>query len=295
MSHNVKTCRILVMSPVSVYSDECCSAWPQFQHVFTELVPLDIFYFPLSDRRIDILTQLDLLDNIRAGFFDLVFVISSDCVHQPPKHQTEQLEFVAWCCEHALSCSATRPVLTGTESEACAAPLWSWREIQCLEGLHGAVCGSMFLCQLSRHLHDRPVSVLSNIPPLASQLSESPPLSVCSCVGQKQVDPLKTQSFGSQFWLFCAQGFFEHCRPSTLREWAVPGPFPSTPSGRAPEPSSAHFPKAHHSAQRSVGQSTPSGRDLVSWAAPRESGVPPSAQMHCQIRQDPFIRFTCVG
>ena len=276
MSHNVKTCRILVMSPVSIYSDECCNAWPQFQHVFSELVPLEVFYFPLSVRYIDILTQLDLLDNIRAGFFDLVFVILSDGVLQSQKCQTEQLEFLAWCCEQALSCSTTRLVLTGTDSETSAAPIWSWREFQCLEGLHGAVCGSMFLCQLSPQLHDRPLSVLSNIPLLVSQLSDSSPLSVCNCVGKEQVDTFKSQCFGTQFWSVCAQGFFEHCRPSTLREWAVPGPFPPTPSGRAPEPSS------HVSAQHSVEPSTPSGRALVvganSWSAPppRESRIPVS-------------------
>ena len=45
-------------------------------------------YFSLSNHRVDILTKFDFLDNIRAGVFDLVIVISSDRVHQIPKHQT---------------------------------------------------------------------------------------------------------------------------------------------------------------------------------------------------------------
>ena len=159
-------------------------------------------------------------------------------------------------------------MLTGAGLDVPAAPIWSWREIQNLEGLHGAVSGSMSLFQLSSPLHDRSVSVLSNIPLVSSQLSESPLPSVCTVTSYQDEDSdlwfevlvVLCTGFLRILWLF-----------SALREWAVPGSFPSTPSGRAPE-SAAQVPKKHHASQHSVGPLTPSGRALVdkasSWSAP---------------------------
>ena len=153
--------------------------------------------------------SLDLLDRIRAGYFQLVCFLpptatwhSSSELSDPPQLRSRRSPFgldepdpvasqhvlncnvccdcSAWISEQAATCSQCRLILAfpedvGGHASDGPASIWSCHEYQMLERLHEAERGAACLCQLSSADHRGPWKVVSDIPNLLARLSPAWP------------------------------------------------------------------------------------------------------------------------
>ena len=170
-------------------------AWSELQSPSAPKFSLELVHYLFTAQAEEITNQLDLLDRIRAGFFQAVFVLlpASSWTHarrsqhdrQRPLRsrwvpfngdpssslllqENTQCEFSSWVAEQALNCSTCRLILSfeedlGGHSRDGPASIWSCREFQKLQALNEATRGSAFLCPLSSAERRKPPGILTNL------------------------------------------------------------------------------------------------------------------------------------
>ena len=193
--------RILLVAAETCHESDLLGALRSSQEVQSSALPFELVFFPLQHEA-DFLVMLDLLDRVRAGFFEAVYLAppaatwsrlrSSSTEGQPSlrsraeplglsslnpeesdkvRQSNIQWELVVWLAAQSASCKKRKVGLVllfpedfgGHRREGPASP-WSAREVLELERACDVRRGAAFLCQLAGTDQRRPVGVLSNLP-----------------------------------------------------------------------------------------------------------------------------------
>ena len=195
--------RVLALFAGPLQQAEIVEAWNAAQNFAVRQPQLEFLYYD-PDVQHDIIVVFDLLDRVKAGFFQAVFIAPPASTWSRSRHlgptQTplrsraqplgltslgalaqsriseanRTLEVCTWLAQQALMvnvpCVLMFPEDLGGHAHSGPSSPWALQDWRHLEGLGEARRGSAFLCRLADADHRRPTGFITNLDTLISDL-----------------------------------------------------------------------------------------------------------------------------
>ena len=196
-------CRVLALFSGPLKQAEIVEAWSAAQNPAARQSQLEFLYYD-PDVQHDIIVVFDLLDRVKAGFFQAVFIAPPASTWSRSRHlgptQTQlrsraqplglpslgalaqsriseanrTLEVCTWLVQQALfarvPCVLLFPEDLGGHSYSGPSSPWALQDWRFLEGLGDARRGSAFLCRLAAADHRRPTGFITNLDELIDDI-----------------------------------------------------------------------------------------------------------------------------